>query len=162
MPLVFSLPSTPLSLSFLQSLLSVHDTIAQKSYDPELPPLPDDIDDDEDSVKIIRLVKNKEPLVSSVGSGLEKLCGWNRTWRFPAAPTALKDGFGKLTGHRKWCAPSVLGVKAPTVGRNIPETFWLRVVPPMNVSNITASSGSLLFVFNILMLGKSCYLRFAY
>jgi len=48
----------------LQSLLSVHDTVARKSYDPELPPLPDDIDDEEDSVKIIRLVKNKEPLVS--------------------------------------------------------------------------------------------------
>lgn len=48
----------------LQSILSVHDTVAQKNYDPELPPLPEDIDDDEDSVKIIRLVKNKEPLVS--------------------------------------------------------------------------------------------------
>uniref|UniRef100_A0A673VQQ7 L27 domain-containing protein n=1 Tax=Salmo trutta TaxID=8032 RepID=A0A673VQQ7_SALTR len=48
----------------VKSLLSVHDTVAQKSYDPELPPLPDDIDDDEVSVKIIRLVKNKEPLVS--------------------------------------------------------------------------------------------------
>lgn len=47
----------------LQGLLSVHDTVARKSYDPELPPLPDDIDDEEDSVKIIRLVKNKEPLV---------------------------------------------------------------------------------------------------
>ncbi|KAG7216685.1 hypothetical protein INR49_021054, partial [Caranx melampygus] len=46
----------------VQSLLKVHDSVAQKSYDPELPPLPDDIDDDEDSVKIIRLVKNKEPL----------------------------------------------------------------------------------------------------
>lgn len=52
-------------LPFLQSLLSVHDTVAQKSYDPELPPLPEDIEDDEDSVKIIRLVKNKEPLVSN-------------------------------------------------------------------------------------------------
>lgn len=48
---------------FPQSLLSVHDIVARKSYDPELPPLPDDIDDEEDSVKIIRLVKNKEPLV---------------------------------------------------------------------------------------------------
>lgn len=51
-------------LLFLQSLLSVHDVVAQKSYDPELPPLPEGIEDDEDSVKIIRLVKNKEPLVS--------------------------------------------------------------------------------------------------
>jgi hypothetical protein len=47
----------------LQALLSVHDTVAQKSYDPVLPPVPDDIDDEEDSVKIIRLVKNSEPLV---------------------------------------------------------------------------------------------------
>lgn len=40
--------------------------MAQKNYDPVLPPMPDDIDDEEDSVKIIRLVKNKEPLVSLV------------------------------------------------------------------------------------------------
>uniref|UniRef100_A0A3P9CIJ6 PDZ domain-containing protein n=1 Tax=Maylandia zebra TaxID=106582 RepID=A0A3P9CIJ6_9CICH len=48
------------------SLLSVHDAVAQKKYDPELPPLPEDIDDDEDSVKIIRLVKNKEPLGATI------------------------------------------------------------------------------------------------
>ncbi|PKU32483.1 hypothetical protein llap_17213 [Limosa lapponica baueri] len=46
----------------LQALLSVHDTVAQKNYDPVLPPMPDDIDEEEDSVKIIRLVKNREPL----------------------------------------------------------------------------------------------------
>ncbi|XP_029979772.1 MAGUK p55 subfamily member 7-like [Sphaeramia orbicularis] len=50
----------------VKSLLSVHDTVAQRRYDPELPPLPDDIDDDEDSVKIIRLVKNKEPLGATI------------------------------------------------------------------------------------------------
>ncbi|XP_041099921.1 MAGUK p55 subfamily member 7-like isoform X1 [Polyodon spathula] len=55
-----------LSRPHVKSLLSVHDTVAQKSYDPELPPLPDDIDDDEDSVKIIRLVKNKEPLGATI------------------------------------------------------------------------------------------------
>lgn len=42
----------------------MHDTVAQKNYDPVLPPMPDDIDEEEDSVKIIRLVKNREPLVS--------------------------------------------------------------------------------------------------
>uniref|UniRef100_A0AAZ3SNV6 MAGUK p55 subfamily member 7 n=1 Tax=Oncorhynchus tshawytscha TaxID=74940 RepID=A0AAZ3SNV6_ONCTS len=57
----------------VKSLLSVHDTVAQKSYDPELPPLPDDIDDDEVSVKIIRLVKNKEPLSQSQGAITFKL-----------------------------------------------------------------------------------------
>ncbi|TKS87994.1 MAGUK p55 subfamily member 7 [Collichthys lucidus] len=55
-----------LSKPHVKSLLSVHDTVAQKSYDPELPPLPEDIDDDEDSVKIIRLVKNKEPLGATI------------------------------------------------------------------------------------------------
>ncbi|XP_030629885.1 MAGUK p55 subfamily member 7 [Chanos chanos] len=55
-----------LSKPHIKSLLSVHDTVAQKSYDPELPPLPDDIDEGEDSVKIIRLVKNKEPLGATI------------------------------------------------------------------------------------------------
>ncbi|KAJ8395029.1 hypothetical protein AAFF_G00039800 [Aldrovandia affinis] len=50
----------------VKGLLSVHDTVAQKSYEPELPPLPDNIDEDEDSVKIIRLVKNKEPLGATI------------------------------------------------------------------------------------------------
>uniref|UniRef100_A0A3B5PQG2 MAGUK p55 scaffold protein 3 n=1 Tax=Xiphophorus maculatus TaxID=8083 RepID=A0A3B5PQG2_XIPMA len=50
----------------LKAVLSVHDTVAQKNFDPVLPPLPDDFEDelDEESVKIVRLVKNKEPLVS--------------------------------------------------------------------------------------------------
>uniref|UniRef100_A0AAV2LDW0 L27 domain-containing protein n=1 Tax=Knipowitschia caucasica TaxID=637954 RepID=A0AAV2LDW0_KNICA len=51
-----------LSRPHVKSLLFVHDSVAQKDYEPDLPPLPDDLDDDEDSVKIIRLVKNKEPL----------------------------------------------------------------------------------------------------
>lgn len=55
-----------LSKPHVKSLLSVHDTVAQKNYDPELPPLPTDLDEDEDSVKIIRLVKNKEPLGATI------------------------------------------------------------------------------------------------
>ncbi|KAM3593549.1 uncharacterized protein V6R79_015097 [Siganus canaliculatus] len=55
-----------LAKPYVKSLLSVHDTVAKKSYDPELPPLPEDIDDEEDSVKIIRLVKNKEPLGATI------------------------------------------------------------------------------------------------
>ncbi|XP_054847326.1 MAGUK p55 subfamily member 7 isoform X1 [Eublepharis macularius] len=50
----------------LKALLSVHDTVAQKNYDPILPPMPDDIDEEEDSVKIIRLVKNREPLGATI------------------------------------------------------------------------------------------------
>lgn len=48
-----------------KAVLSAHDTVAQKNFDPVLPPLPEDVDNDlkEESVKIVRLVKNKEPLV---------------------------------------------------------------------------------------------------
>uniref|UniRef100_A0A672RL37 MAGUK p55 scaffold protein 3 n=1 Tax=Sinocyclocheilus grahami TaxID=75366 RepID=A0A672RL37_SINGR len=57
------------SLSYLmKAVLSVHDTVAQKNFDPVLPPLPDDFEDelDEESVKIVRLVKNKEPLGATI------------------------------------------------------------------------------------------------
>ncbi|XP_077475293.1 MAGUK p55 subfamily member 3 isoform X2 [Stigmatopora argus] len=52
----------------VKALLSVHDIVAQKSFDPVLPPLPDDYDDEleEESVKIVRLVKNKEPLGATI------------------------------------------------------------------------------------------------
>uniref|UniRef100_A0A8D3CF34 MAGUK p55 scaffold protein 3b n=1 Tax=Scophthalmus maximus TaxID=52904 RepID=A0A8D3CF34_SCOMX len=51
-----------------QAVLSAHDTVAQKNFDPVLPPLPEDLDDDleEESVKIVRLVKNKEPLGATI------------------------------------------------------------------------------------------------
>ncbi|XP_020920392.1 MAGUK p55 subfamily member 7 isoform X3 [Sus scrofa] len=55
-----------LSKPNVKALLSAHDTVAQKSYDPVLPPMPEDIDDEEDSVKIIRLVKNREPLGATI------------------------------------------------------------------------------------------------
>ncbi|XP_060747984.1 MAGUK p55 subfamily member 3 isoform X3 [Tachysurus vachellii] len=52
----------------LRALLSVHDIVAQKNFDPVLPPLPDDFDEEleEESVKIVRLVKNKEPLGATI------------------------------------------------------------------------------------------------
>uniref|UniRef100_A0A8C2NM86 MAGUK p55 subfamily member 7 n=1 Tax=Capra hircus TaxID=9925 RepID=A0A8C2NM86_CAPHI len=51
-----------LSKPKVKALLSVHETVAQKNYHPVLPPMPDDTDDEEDSVKIICLAKNREPL----------------------------------------------------------------------------------------------------
>uniref|UniRef100_A0A4W4G1D4 Membrane protein, palmitoylated 3b (MAGUK p55 subfamily member 3) n=1 Tax=Electrophorus electricus TaxID=8005 RepID=A0A4W4G1D4_ELEEL len=55
-------------LSKMYAVLTVHDTVAQKNFDPVLPPLPDDLDDEleEESVKIVRLVKNKEPLGATI------------------------------------------------------------------------------------------------
>ncbi|KAM6312014.1 MAGUK p55 subfamily member 3 isoform 3-T3 [Podargus strigoides] len=57
-----------LSTPHLRAVLVVHDTVAQKNFDPVLPPLPDNFDDDfdEESVKIVRLVKNKEPLGATI------------------------------------------------------------------------------------------------
>lgn len=43
----------------------MHDTVAQKEYEPKLPSLAaEDHEDEEDSVRIIQLMKSKEPLVS--------------------------------------------------------------------------------------------------
>uniref|UniRef100_A0A673W8Q3 MAGUK p55 scaffold protein 3 n=1 Tax=Salmo trutta TaxID=8032 RepID=A0A673W8Q3_SALTR len=57
-----------LSVISHQAVLSVHDMVAQKNFDPVLPPLPDDFEDEleEESVKIVRLVKNKEPLGATI------------------------------------------------------------------------------------------------
>ncbi|CAM9387587.1 unnamed protein product [Lampetra planeri] len=57
---------TLLSNPHVKAVLSAHDSVAQKDFVPVLPPLPDDLDDDEESVKIIRLVKNKEPLGATI------------------------------------------------------------------------------------------------
>lgn len=45
--------------------MSSHDSIAQVDYGPILPPLPDDISDDEEAMRIVCLVKNNQPLVRS-------------------------------------------------------------------------------------------------
>ncbi|XP_030006975.1 MAGUK p55 subfamily member 4 [Sphaeramia orbicularis] len=50
----------------LQALLSAHDTVAQKDYEPVLPPMPDDIPDDEEATRIVCLVKNKQPLGATI------------------------------------------------------------------------------------------------
>ncbi|PWA32110.1 hypothetical protein CCH79_00013404, partial [Gambusia affinis] len=46
----------------MQALLSAHDTVAQKDYEPVLPPMPDELPDDEEATRIVCLVKNKQPL----------------------------------------------------------------------------------------------------
>ncbi|MED6244085.1 MAGUK p55 subfamily member 3 [Ataeniobius toweri] len=57
-----------LNTPHLKAVLSAHDIVAQKKFDPVLPPLPEDLNDEfeEESVKIVRLVKNKEPLGATI------------------------------------------------------------------------------------------------
>ncbi|KAM9462364.1 MAGUK p55 subfamily member 3 isoform 3-T3 [Clarias gariepinus] len=61
---LFMLLTTP----HVKAVLTVHDTVAQKNFDPVLPPLPDDLEDEleEESIKIVRLVKSKEPLGATI------------------------------------------------------------------------------------------------
>ncbi|XP_031721239.1 MAGUK p55 subfamily member 7-like [Anarrhichthys ocellatus] len=50
-----------------KSLLSVHDAVAQRDFEPSLPPIPDNaLEDGEDSVKIVSLVKTKAPLGATI------------------------------------------------------------------------------------------------
>lgn len=42
----------------------MQDAVAQRDFEPTLPPVPDHVlEDEEDSIKIVSLVKTKEPLV---------------------------------------------------------------------------------------------------
>uniref|UniRef100_A0A670IDM6 MAGUK p55 scaffold protein 4 n=1 Tax=Podarcis muralis TaxID=64176 RepID=A0A670IDM6_PODMU len=49
-----------------EAFLSAHDTVAQKDYEPILPPLPDNIPENEEAMRIVCLVKNKQPLGATI------------------------------------------------------------------------------------------------
>nr|XP_019582369.1 PREDICTED: MAGUK p55 subfamily member 4 [Rhinolophus sinicus] len=49
-----------------KALLSAHDTVAQKDFEPLLPPLPDNIPESEEAMKIVCLVKNQQPLGATI------------------------------------------------------------------------------------------------
>uniref|UniRef100_A0A8C6K8B3 MAGUK p55 scaffold protein 4 n=1 Tax=Nothobranchius furzeri TaxID=105023 RepID=A0A8C6K8B3_NOTFU len=48
------------------ALLSAHDTVAQKDYDPVLPPIPEELPEDEEATRIVCLVKNNQPLGATI------------------------------------------------------------------------------------------------
>ncbi|XP_044160396.1 MAGUK p55 subfamily member 4 [Bufo gargarizans] len=49
-----------------KALLSAHDTVAQKDFEPILPPLPENIPENEEAMRIVCLVKNKQPLGATI------------------------------------------------------------------------------------------------
>ncbi|XP_049905692.1 MAGUK p55 subfamily member 4-like [Epinephelus moara] len=55
-----------LSLPHIQALLSSHDSVAQSDYGPVLPPLPDEMPEDEEAMRIVCLVKNNQPLGATI------------------------------------------------------------------------------------------------
>ncbi|XP_076872170.1 MAGUK p55 subfamily member 4 [Brachyhypopomus gauderio] len=50
----------------LQALLSVHDVVGLKDYDPVLPPLPETLPADGEAVRIVCLIKNNQPLGATI------------------------------------------------------------------------------------------------
>ncbi|KAM7380026.1 hypothetical protein PAMP_003353 [Pampus punctatissimus] len=72
---LYSLLSSP----HIQALLSSHDSVAQSAYGPVLPPLPPELPEDEEAMRIVCLVKNNQPLCGedhrgSVGDGVQMIC----------------------------------------------------------------------------------------
>ncbi|XP_066991068.1 MAGUK p55 subfamily member 7 isoform X3 [Anabrus simplex] len=59
---VFMLLQTP----HIQGLLCAHDAVAQKDYFPRLPEIPLEVDEDEETIKIVQLVKSNEPLGATI------------------------------------------------------------------------------------------------
>nr|XP_046259707.1 MAGUK p55 subfamily member 4-like [Scatophagus argus] len=55
-----------LSSPHIQALLSSHDSVAQADYGPDLPPLPDEVPEDEEAMRIVCLVKNNQPLGATI------------------------------------------------------------------------------------------------
>ena len=49
----------------LQNLLASHDIVAQRDYLPKLRDVPIEVDEDEETVKLVQLVKSQEPLVKN-------------------------------------------------------------------------------------------------
>uniref|UniRef100_A0A8C8H593 Membrane protein, palmitoylated 4a (MAGUK p55 subfamily member 4) n=1 Tax=Oncorhynchus tshawytscha TaxID=74940 RepID=A0A8C8H593_ONCTS len=85
--LLNSLLNAPRLKSLLQvslgALTSAHDTVAQKDYDPVLPPIPDNLADDEEAMRIVCLVKNKQQLGATIKrNGITgEIFGTDDPWR---------------------------------------------------------------------------------
>ncbi|KAM4560424.1 uncharacterized protein mpp4b isoform 2-T2 [Odontesthes bonariensis] len=91
----------------LQALLSAHDTVAQKDYEPVLPPMPDELPDDEEATRIVCLVKNKQPL----------LCGHCGIGLPGASPPRAKNPGEGIQNHWRTVLhrDEGFGVKGPAV-----------------------------------------------
>ena len=58
-------------LPFFQSLMASHDIVAQRDYLPKLGDIPFEVDEDEDTIKIVQLVKSQDGTVSQNGTRLD-------------------------------------------------------------------------------------------
>uniref|UniRef100_A0A671KGZ0 Membrane palmitoylated protein 4 n=1 Tax=Sinocyclocheilus anshuiensis TaxID=1608454 RepID=A0A671KGZ0_9TELE len=63
---VLSTTEIPETTCIFQALLSAHDTVSLRDYEPDLPPLPKDLPEDEEAMRIVCLVKNNQPLGATI------------------------------------------------------------------------------------------------
>ncbi|KAK0082198.1 hypothetical protein PV326_007288 [Microctonus aethiopoides] len=63
----------------IQGLLCTHDAVAQKDYYPRLSEIPLEVDEDEETVKIVQLVKSDEPLVRQIVKELNRFLATIKT-----------------------------------------------------------------------------------
>ncbi len=56
--------------------MASHDIVAQRDYLPKLGEIPIEVDEDEETVKMVQLVKSQEPLVSSIELIHPVFCAW--------------------------------------------------------------------------------------
>ena len=68
-----------MNASLSQNLLASHDIVAQRDYLPKLKDVPLEVDEDEETVKLVQLVKSQEPLVSETARSLI-LMSWPTNW----------------------------------------------------------------------------------
>uniref|UniRef100_A0A8C2BKA9 Membrane palmitoylated protein 4 n=1 Tax=Cyprinus carpio TaxID=7962 RepID=A0A8C2BKA9_CYPCA len=63
---VLSTTEIPETTCIFQALLSAHDTVSLRDYEPDLPPLPKDLPEDEEAMRIVCLVKNNQTLGATI------------------------------------------------------------------------------------------------
>ena len=52
-------------------MLASHDIVAQRDYQPKLSEIPVEVDEDEETIKIVQLVKSQDALVSDIEPSLD-------------------------------------------------------------------------------------------
>lgn len=75
--------------------MCAHDAIAQKDFYPHLPDIPIEVDEDEETIKIVQLVKSNEPLVSWIF--------WILHIHFITLPRAFMEIWSKLKVRHSKC-----------------------------------------------------------
>ncbi|XP_012267025.2 MAGUK p55 subfamily member 7 isoform X5 [Athalia rosae] len=125
----------------IQGLLCAHDAVAQKDYYPRLPEIPLEVDEDEETIKIVQLVKSNEPLGATI-----KTC--EETGKIVIARIMLggaADRSGLIHVGDEVCEVNGISVEGKTpncvlkILQNSEGTITFKIVPADSKSGIRES-----------------------